>query len=118
MRNKLTMKVWMMMAMLTFTLLGKAQQPIYKEPGQPVERRVTDLMGRMTLEEKVAQMCQYVGPGHIRETQKRFKGQKIAKGDDANGFYPNLSVNQLLELTEKGLVGSFLHVVTACRSWL
>ena len=116
MRNKLTMKVWMMMAMLTFTLLGKAQQPIYKEPGQPVERRVTDLMGRMTLEEKVAQMCQYVGPGHIRETQKRFKGQKIAKGDDANGFYPNLSVNQLLELTEKGLVGSFLHVVTAKES--
>ena len=31
MRNKLTMKVWMMMAMLTFTLLGKAQQPIYKD---------------------------------------------------------------------------------------
>ena len=42
--------------------------------------------------------------------------QKIAKGDDANGFYPNLSVNQLLELTEKGLVGSFLHVVTAKES--
>lgn len=110
------MKVWMMIAMLTFTLHGKVQQPIYKEPGQPVERRVTDLMERMTLEEKVAQMCQYVGPGHIRETQKRFKGQKIAKGDDANGFYPNLSVNQLLELTEKGLVGSFLHVVTAKES--
>lgn len=116
MRNKLTMKVWMMMAMLTFTLLVKAQKPIYKESGQPVERRVTDLMERMTLEEKVAQMCQYVGPGHIRETQKRFKGQKIAKGDDANGFYPNLSVNQLLELTEKGLAGSFLHVVTAKES--
>lgn len=116
MRNKLTMKVFMMIAMLTFTLLVKAQKPIYKEPGQPVERRVTDLMERMTLEEKVAQMCQYVGPGHIRETQKRFKGQKIAKGDDANGFYPNLSVNQLLELTEKGLVGSFLHVVTAKES--
>lgn len=116
MRNKLTMKVFMMIAMLTFTLLVKAQKPIYKEPGQPVERRVTDLMERMTLGEKVAQMCQYVGPGHIRETQKRFKGQKIAKGDDANGFYPNLSVNQLLELTEKGLVGSFLHVVTAKES--
>ena len=55
MRNKLTMKVWMMMAMLTFTLLGKAQQPIYKEPGQPVERRVTDLMeiGRASCRERV-----------------------------------------------------------------
>lgn len=76
MRNKLTMKVWMMMAMLTFTLLGKAQQPIYKEPSQPVERRVSDLMGRMTLEEKVAQMCQYVGPGHIRETQNVLRGRR------------------------------------------
>ncbi len=116
MRNRLTMKALMIVVMLTFTLFVMAQKPIYKESGQPVERRVTDLMKRMTLEEKVAQMCQYVGPGHIRETQKRFKGQKIAKGDDANGFYPNLSVNQLLELTEKGLVGSFLHVVTAEES--
>lgn len=70
-------------------------------------------MQRMTLEEKVAQMCQYVGPEHIRETQKRFKGKKVAKNDDAYGFYPNLSINDLYKLTEEGKVGSFLHVVTA-----
>ncbi|MBV8686540.1 MAG: glycoside hydrolase family 3 C-terminal domain-containing protein [Alphaproteobacteria bacterium] len=33
-----------------------AQRPAYKDPSQPVERRVEDLLGRMTLEEKVAQM--------------------------------------------------------------
>jgi beta-glucosidase len=30
--------------------------PIYKDPRQPVERRVDDLLGRMTLDEKVAQL--------------------------------------------------------------
>ena len=70
----------------------------------------------MTLEEKVAQMCQYVGPEHIRESMARTKGENIAKNDDAQGFYQNLSVNDLLKLTENGMVGSFLHVVTASES--
>jgi len=33
-----------------------APAPLYKDPSQPIERRVDDLLGRMTLEEKVAQM--------------------------------------------------------------
>jgi beta-glucosidase len=33
-----------------------AERPLYKDPAQPVERRVEDLLGRMTLGEKVAQM--------------------------------------------------------------
>lgn len=35
---------------------GNAQQADYLNPGLPLERRVADLLGRMTLEEKVAQM--------------------------------------------------------------
>ena len=31
-------------------------QPPYKDPNQPIEKRVDDLVGRMTLEEKVSQM--------------------------------------------------------------
>lgn len=116
MKNKMTKRTLMAMAVLPMALLAMAQKPLYKDAKQPVEKRVTDLMKRMTLEEKVAQMCQFVGPGHIRETQNRFKGQKITKGDDANGFYPNLSINQLLDMTAQGKVGSFLHVVTAEES--
>lgn len=93
-----------------------AQKALYKDKNQPVEVRVNDLLSKMTLEEKVAQMCQYVGPEHIRESMARTKGQKIAKNDDAQGFYQNLSVNDLLKLTETGMVGSFLHVVTAEES--
>jgi len=33
-----------------------AERPLYKDASQPVERRVEDLLSRMTLEEKVAQM--------------------------------------------------------------
>jgi beta-glucosidase len=32
------------------------QRPIYKDPSQPVERRVEDLLAQMTLEEKAAQL--------------------------------------------------------------
>lgn len=101
---------------LVFTLLAGAcaygKEMLYKDATQPVEVRVADLMKRMTLEEKVAQMCQYVGPQHIRETQAKFKGKNVGKNDDAHGFYPTLSVNDLLKMTEEGKIGSFLHVVT------
>ena len=96
-------------AMLFLALAAMAQKPLYKNSKQPVEKRVSDLLKRMTLEEKVAQMCQYVGPEHIRDTQARFKGQKIAKNDDAYGFYPTLSINDLYQMTEDGKIGSFLH---------
>jgi beta-glucosidase len=84
----------------------------YKDPDQPTETRVKDLIGRMTLEEKVGQMCQYVAPDFIRESMKA----DIGENDDAHGFYKDLSINELLGLTEKGLVGSYLHVFTAEES--
>lgn len=33
--------------------------PVYKDPNAPIEDRVNDLLPRMTLEEKVAQLCAY-----------------------------------------------------------
>lgn len=46
------------------------QQPIYLDPSQPVRTRVENLMSLMTLEEKIAQMCQYVGLEHMRDAEK------------------------------------------------
>ncbi len=34
-----------------------AQQPLYKQASAPVEERVKDLMGRMTIDEKIGQLC-------------------------------------------------------------
>ncbi len=92
--------------------LGAApRQAPYQNPNLPIEHRVRDLLSRMTLEEKVGQMSQYVGIEHIRQTTARF-GNTLRKNNDANGMYKDLSIAQLEQLTEQGLVGSFLHVVT------
>lgn len=41
------------------------EKPVYLDPGQPVEKRVEDLMSRMTLEEK-AQFLNHRGPDIVR----------------------------------------------------
>jgi beta-glucosidase len=39
-----------------FTTLAHAAQFPYQDPSLPIEQRVADLVGRMTLEEKISQM--------------------------------------------------------------
>lgn len=41
---------------------GQARMPPYKDPSLPIERRVDDLVSRMTLEEKVSQMMNTAKP--------------------------------------------------------
>ncbi|MEM2792258.1 MAG: beta-glucosidase BglX [Candidatus Bathyarchaeia archaeon] len=40
---------------------SEAVKPVYLDPNQPVDKRVEDLLSRMTLEEKIGQLCQYSG---------------------------------------------------------
>jgi beta-glucosidase len=53
---------WIVVAAISTGLVSEharseqLQAPIYKDPRQPVEKRVDDLLSRMTLEEKVAQL--------------------------------------------------------------
>lgn len=86
--------------------------PSYLDARQPVEKRVDDLLRRMTLEEKVAQMNQFVGLEHMRSAEKDLTEEQL-KTNTARGFYPGLTSKDIAAMTEKGLVGSFLHVVTA-----
>ena len=85
--------------------------PVYLDPDKPVDKRVDDLISRMTLEEKIGQMCQYVAPLHIQETIDRMKkNMKLKKGDDQYGMYPGINADSLRHLVKLGRIGSFLHV--------
>ncbi len=50
------------------TLPALAKEPIYKDPHQPLDKRVKDLLGRMTLEEKAAQLQTVWQKRHQLET--------------------------------------------------
>jgi len=86
-----------------------SESPIYLDPSAPVENRINDLMGRMTLEEKVSQMNQFVGLDHMRAGNP----DDDKENNDAQGFYKDLSVNDVSKMCEEGKIGSFLHVLTA-----
>src|SRR6516165_137826 len=58
---------------------GKAR-PDYRNPALPTARRVEDLLGRMTLEEKVAQMlCLWAGKRQITGAKGRFDPARAPK---------------------------------------
>lgn len=47
----------LMVAIPVLMMAGCAEKmPVYKDPEQPVEKRVRDLLSRMTIQEKMAQM--------------------------------------------------------------
>jgi beta-glucosidase len=64
----------------------------------------------MTLEEKVAQMCQYIGINHIREAEASLSIEEMEKSH-AQGYYPGMNGDSVIALTERGLIGSFLYVL-------
>ena len=95
----------------SFTLIAQ-NNPLYLDSNADVEDRLSDLMARMTLEEKVGQMCQYVGLEYLKK-QKR---NKKAAGDvsklnkDAFAMY-GLSESEIIQEIIDGKIGSFLHVL-------
>ncbi|MGY8851224.1 MAG: hypothetical protein ACKVKX_10945, partial [Pseudomonadales bacterium] len=48
----------------SLTSISSELLPAYLDASLTAEQRVADLLPRMTLEEKVGQMCQYVGIDH------------------------------------------------------
>jgi beta-glucosidase len=100
-------------AIAVFATNINAQQAAYLDAKLPIEKRVQDLLKRMTLEEKIAQMCQYVGIEHQMESFKNLKGKEAAANDDASSFYKGISFDSLRAMVVNGRVGSFLHIVTA-----
>ncbi len=96
---------------LCATCFGNKYDMLYKNPNAPVQERVNDLLSRMTLEEKVGQMNQYVGVEHFRSNLGSLKEEDM-KNNTAQAIYSGYMPEDLEKWTQQGLVGSFLHVLT------
>ena len=83
--------------------------PTYRNPALSASERMIDLMSRMTLEEKIGQMCQYCAPSHVQDIDER----RRAENPDFDAFYPGLDATDIEALVREGRIGSFLHVFTA-----
>ena len=64
----------------------------------------------MSLEDKVAQMCQFVGVEHLRRIEAERKACGIDPTSDTFGFYPGLSIDDVENMVAQGRIGSFLHI--------
>ena len=82
----------------------------YKDTSLPPAKRAALLLKEMTLEEKIGQMCQYVGPSHVEENEKK-QGQSSSDMNniDANAF--GMKGQAIIEKVRKGQAGAFLHVL-------
>lgn len=82
----------------------------YQNPELSAELRVSDLMERMTIKEKVGQMCQYVGFNYWASSAKGMTAEEILNSDsqaDYQGFRPKDIADKVIQ----GEIGSFLHVL-------
>jgi beta-glucosidase len=69
-----------MLAPVARAQTAKADKPLYKDAGQPIDARVEDLLGRMTLEEKVSQLVAiWLNKGAIQTPSGDFDPAKASK---------------------------------------
>ncbi|WP_455168760.1 glycoside hydrolase family 3 N-terminal domain-containing protein [Aegicerativicinus sediminis] len=92
--------------------ITSSENKIYLDASAKTEDRIVDLMSRMSLEDKAAQMSQYVGLEHMREALGDLTEEELDK-NDAKGFYPGFKTTDIAKLAKEGKIGSFLHVLTA-----
>jgi beta-glucosidase len=86
---------------------GTTMQPetSYLDPSLPAAKRTALLLEQMTLEEKVGQMCQYVG---------EVSAARAGNVDEVVGY--SLLLGDKVELIRSGRVGSFLKVPGALEA--
>jgi beta-glucosidase len=97
-----------------FNSLGQedSSYKLYLDSSKSHIDRLNDLMSRMTLEDKVYQMNQFVGLDHMKKAEKDLSPEDLVN-NDAQGFYKGVFSNDVMKMTQEGKIGSFLHVLTA-----
>ena len=99
---------------LVFLVLSVALRPIiaqsYLDSNISTEQRVNDLLGRMTLKEKVGQMTQYVGLKHMQGLSGVNQLDDIENHHPDRDFYPGLDISSIKTKIRNGEIGSLLLV--------
>jgi beta-glucosidase len=105
------MKYLLFIFFISFSLIAQ-NNPLYLDSNADIKDRLSDLMARMTLEEKVGQMCQYVGLEYLKKQKrnKRAAGDVSKLNKDAFAMY-GLSESDIIQEIIDGKIGSFLHVL-------
>jgi beta-glucosidase len=72
--------------------------------------RALELLEKMTIEEKIGQLCQFLSPGHLEISEN--SSEEDLANSDFNAVYKQLTNREILQLIKEGKIGSFLHVKT------
>ena len=109
-------KIFIFSIIIFFTLsFNKESKPIYLDSSFSDIERVEDLLSRMTIEEKVAQMCQYVGLNYLKSENESSLTQDVLNSD-SKASYKGFLKKDIAQMVVDGKIGSFLHVLQAKES--
>jgi beta-glucosidase len=104
-------KFFIFSIIIFFTLsFNKQPKPIYLDSSFSDVERVEDLLPRMTIEEKAAQMCQYVGLNYLKSENTSSLLQEILNSD-SKASYKGFLKKDIAQMVVDGKIGSFLHVL-------
>ena len=110
------LKIFIFSIIIFFTLsFNKESKPIYLDSSFSDIERVEDLLSRMTIEEKVAQMCQYVGLNYLKSENESSLTQDVLNSD-SKASYKGFLKKDIAQMVVDGKIGSFLHVLQAKES--
>tara|TARA_B110000093_G_scaffold23967_1_gene22807 strand:- start:6500 stop:8836 length:2337 start_codon:yes stop_codon:yes gene_type:complete len=109
---RLKLLVFTLLTVFTISAQEDSSYKLYLDSSKSHVDRLNDLMSRMTLEDKVYQMNQFVGLDHMRKAEKDLSPEDLVN-NDAQGFYKGVFSTDVMKMTQDGKIGSFLHVLTA-----
>ena len=84
--------------------------PIYLDPKQPIERRVEDLLGRMTLEEKVGQLTLYTSDYDVTGPTIREGYKDDIKAGKVGGIFNAFGADYTRKLQEMAVKETRLNI--------
>ncbi|WP_438864889.1 glycoside hydrolase family 3 N-terminal domain-containing protein [Neptunicella sp.] len=107
-----TLKNALLTISLLTPLLVQAQVPAYKDAKKPVEQRVNDLLNRMTLEEKVAQLQT------VWSERRKMENKNMVFQPDVAKQYLSQGIGQIARPSEFKTPVQTAEFTNAAQQWL